>query len=89
MFFRDAKQWLKALEWFERAVNAGDDDGLIELAKIHLRYAGDRAAGLRYLRLAAATKDKLTEPARMETERLLKEQKALSLGDRLYIEADL
>jgi hypothetical protein len=89
MFFRDAKQWLKALEWFERAVNAGDDDGLIEFAKIHLRYAGDRAAGLRYLKLAAATKDKLTEPARMETERLLKEQKALSLGDRLYIEADL
>jgi len=89
MFFRDAKRWLKALEWFERAINAGDEDGLIELAKIHLRYAGDRAAGLRYLKLAAATKDKLTEPARMETERLLKEQKALSLGDRLYIEADL
>ncbi len=89
MFFRDAKQWAKALKWFERAIQAGDEDGLIEIAKIHLRYAGDRAAGLRFLRLAAAARDKLTEPARLETERLLKEQKALSLGDRLYIEADL
>ena len=89
MFFRDAKQWAKALKWFERAIQAGDKDGLIEIAKIHLRYAGDRTAGLRYLKLAVAAKHKLTEPARLETERLLKEQRALSLGDRLYIEADL
>jgi TPR repeat protein len=89
MFFRDAKQWAKALKWFKRAVQAGDEDGLIEIANIHLRYAGDRAAGLRYLKLAVAEKDKLTEPARLETERLLKEQKALSFGDHLYIEADL
>ncbi len=32
---------------------------------------------------------KLTEPARLETERMLKEQKALTFGDLLYIEADL
>ena len=89
MFFRDAKQWAKALKWFERAIRAGDKDGLIEIAKIHLRYAGDRTAGLRYLKLAVAAKHKLTEPARLETQRLLKEQRALSLGDRLYIEADL
>lgn len=89
MFFRDAKQWANALKWFGRAVRAGDEDGLIEIAKIHLRYAGDRAAGLRYLKLAVAAKDKLTEPARLETERLLKEQKALSSGDLLHIEADL
>ena len=89
MFFRDAKQWEKAVKWFERAVQFGDEDGLIEIAKIHLRYAGDRAAGLRYLKLAVAAKDKLTEPARLETKRLLKEQKALSSGDLLYMEADL
>jgi uncharacterized protein len=89
MFFRDAKQWAKALKWFERAIHAGDEDGLIEIAKINFRYAGDRAEGLRYLRLAVAAKDKLTKPARLETERLLKEQKALSSGDLLYIEADL
>jgi TPR repeat protein len=83
MFFRDAKQWGKALNWFERAIQAGDEDGLIEIAKIHLRYGGDRAAGLRYLKLAVAAKDKLTEPARLEIERLLKEQKALSSGDLL------
>src|SRR6266404_9162780 len=68
----------KPLKWFERAVHAGADDGLIEIAKIHLRYAGDRAAGLRYLKLAVAAKDRLTKPARLETERALKEQKALS-----------
>jgi TPR repeat protein len=89
MFFRDAKQWAKALKWFERAVHAGDDDGLIEIAKIHLRYAGDRAAGLRYLELAVSAKDRLTKPARLETERVLKEQKALSSADLLYMEADL
>lgn len=89
MFFRDAKQWASALKWFERAIKAGDADGLIEIAKIHLRYAGDRAAGLRYLKRAVAAKDKLTEPARLETEVLLREQKALSAGDVLYMEADL
>ncbi len=89
MFFRDAKQWAKPLKWFERAVHAGDDDGLIEIAKIHLRYAGDRTAGLRYLKLAVAAKDRLTKPARLETERVLKEQKALSSADLLYMEADL
>jgi uncharacterized protein len=89
MFFRDAKQWANAVRWFERAIQAGDEDGLIEIAKIHLRYAGDRAAGLSYLKLAVATKNRLTEPARLKTERLLKEQKALSTGDLLYMEADL
>jgi len=77
------------LKWFERAVRAGDEDGLIEIAKIHLRYAGDRAAGLRYLKRAVAAKHKLTEPARMETGRLLKEQNALSAGELLHMEADL
>jgi TPR repeat protein len=89
MFFRDAKQWAKAVKWFERAAKAGDKDGLIEIAKIHLRYAGDRAEGLRYLELAVAAKNTLTEPARLETERLLKEQEDLSAGDLLYMEADL
>jgi hypothetical protein len=89
MFFRDAKQWAKAVKWFERAIQAGDEDGLIEIAKIQLRYAGDRAAGIRYLKLAAGAKNRLTEQARLETERLLREQKALSAGDLLYMEADL
>jgi TPR repeat protein len=89
MFFRDAKQWTKAVKWFERAIETGDEDGLIEIAEIHLRYAGDRAAGLRYLKLAIAAKNRLTEPARLETKRLLKEQKALSAGALLYMEADL
>jgi TPR repeat protein len=89
MFFRDAKQWAKAVKWFERAIKAGDEDGLIEIAKVHLRYAGDRVAGLRYLKLAVAAKAKLTEPARLETERLVQEQKALSAGDLLYMKADL
>ena len=89
MFFRDAKQWAKALKWFERAIQAGDEDGLVEIAKIHLRYAGDRAAGLRYLKRAVAAKRKLTGPARLETERLLKEQNALSAGELLHMEADL
>ncbi len=89
MFFRDARQWTQAVKWFERAIEAGDEDGLIEIAKIHLRYAGDRAAGLSYLKLAVAAKNRLTEPARLETKRLLKEQRALSAGDLCYMEADL
>ncbi len=89
MLSRDAKQWTKALKWFERAVKAGDPDGLIEIAKIHLRYGGDRADGLRYLDLAIAAKNELTEPARLATENLLKEQQALSSDDLLYMEAEL
>jgi TPR repeat protein len=34
MFFRDAKQWANALKWFERAIQAGDKDGLVEITKI-------------------------------------------------------
>jgi uncharacterized protein len=89
MFFRDAKQWAEAVKWFEGAIRAGDEDGLIEIAKVHLRYAGDRDAGLRYLKLAVAAKHRLTEPARLETERLVKERKSLSSADLLYMEADL
>jgi TPR repeat protein len=89
MFFRDAKQWKKAVKWFERAVQAGDEDGLIEIAKIHLRYLGDRPAGLRYLKVANAAKARLTLPARLDTMEVLKTQKALSSGDLLYMEAEL
>jgi TPR repeat protein len=89
MFYRDAKQWTKAVKWFERAVDAGDEDGLIEIAKIHLRYQGDRAAGLRYLDLAVAAKERLTEPAHLEVERMVKEEEARSPGDLLYMEAEL
>jgi hypothetical protein len=88
MFFRDAKQWKKAVKWFERAVQAGDEDGLIEIAKIHFRYGGDRAAGLQYLKLADAAKSRLTPPARRDRIEILKTQKALSAGDLLYMEAE-
>lgn len=89
MFFRDAKQWKKAVKWFERAVVAGDEDGLIEIAKIHLRYNGDRPAGLRYLKLADAAKARLTPPARLDTMELLKTEKARTAGELLYMKADL
>jgi TPR repeat protein len=86
MYFRDGKRWDKALKWFERAVKAGDEDGLIEIAKIHLRYGGDRAAGMRYLELAIGAKDRLTEQARLETERVVKEQEAKTPGELLYLQ---
>lgn len=89
MFFRDGRRWTQALTWFERAVEAGDKDGLIEIAKIHLRYGGDRKSGLRYLKRAVAAKPQLTDQARLDTERIIKEQKALSPGDLIYSEADL
>jgi TPR repeat protein len=89
MWFCDSKQWVKALKWFERAVTAGDADGMVEIAKIHLRYAGDRDAGLHYLKLARAAKAKLTTPTHLELERLLKEQKALTPGNLLHMNADL
>jgi TPR repeat protein len=75
-----------ALKWFNRAVEAGDADGLIEIAKIHLRYGGDRVSGLRFLGLAAAAKGELTEQGRLDLERLSKQQKELSHGDLLYME---
>ncbi len=89
MFYRDMKAWKKAVKWFERAVEAGDDDGLVEIAKIHLRYAGDRPAGLHYLKLAGKAKKKLTEQARRDFERVFAEQEALSPGNLLHMEADL
>jgi TPR repeat protein len=89
MFFRDTKRWKVAAKWFERAVKLGDVDGLVEVAKIHLRYNGDRPEGLRYLKLARAAKAELTAPELIELEHILKEQKALTPGNLLHMEADL
>jgi TPR repeat protein len=89
MFFRDVKQWAKAVKWFQRAIQAGDKDGLIEIAKIHLRYAGDRTAGLRYLKLAVAAKANPQNRHVWKQSVCSKEQKDLSAGDLLYMEADL
>lgn len=89
MFYRDAREWMKAVKWFERAVEAGDEDGLVEVAKIHLRYGGDRDAGLRSLKLAEKAKKRLTEPARLDLKRIATEQAGLTRGELLHREADL
>jgi TPR repeat protein len=89
MFFRDTKRWKESVKWFGRAAKLGDVDGLVEIAKIHLRYQGDRPEGLRYLKLARAAKAKLTAPEQLELERLVKEQKALTPGTLLLMKADL
>lgn len=89
MFYRDARQWTKAMKWFERAVELGDYDGLVEIAKIHLRYGGDRDSGLRFLKRARAAKKHLTAQARADLERLVKEEEARSPADLLYMKAIL
>ena len=87
MFFRDAKQWKKAVKWFERAVQAGDEDGLMRSLKSICATTETGAGG--YLKLAEAAKARLTLPARLDTMELLKTQKALSASDLLYMEAEL
>ncbi len=89
MYFRDARRWAKALAWFERAVSAGDHDGLIEIAEIHLRHGGDRPLGLHYLERSIAAQEMLTEPAKLATEGLRQVQAALTSSDLLYMEAYL
>lgn len=89
MYFRDHKEWNKALRWFERATQLGDKDALVEIAQIHFRYHGDRGAGLRSLKVAAAEKSNLTKPAQSAVRQLLKKQKAVSKGEALYLEAEI
>ncbi len=89
MYFRDRKEWYKALCWFERAHELGDKDALVEIAKIHLRYHGDRDAGLRCLKAAAAEMSNLTKPAQLAVKQLLKKQKAVSKGEALYLSAEI
>jgi TPR repeat protein len=87
-YFRDAREWNRAVKWFERSVAAGDVDGLVEIAKIHLRYDGDRATGIRYLKLAKAAKKRLTKSERNKLEKLVEEQSRLTPGDLIYMEAE-
>jgi hypothetical protein len=89
MYFRDHREWNKALSWFERALQLGDRDALVEIAKIHFRYHGDRDAGLRYLKAAAAEMSSLTKPAQLAVRQLLKKQKAVSKGEALYLRAEI
>ena len=89
MYFRDSKEWNKALRWFERALQLGDKDALVEIAQIHLRYQGDREAGLRFLKAAAAEISNLTKPAQAAVKQLLKKQKAVSKGEALYLRAEI
>jgi uncharacterized protein len=89
MYFRDRKDWNKALRWFERALRLGDKDALVEIAQIHLRYHGDRDAGLRCLKAAVVEMSNLTKPARLAVRQLLKKQKAVSKGEALYLRAEI
>jgi hypothetical protein len=89
MYFRDHKEWNKALRWFERALELGDKDALVEIAKIHFRYHGDRDAGLRSLKAAAAEMSNLTKPAQLAVRQLLMKQKAVSKGEALYLNAEI
>jgi len=86
--YSDQRQWKKAIKWFERAVRAGDPDGLVEIARIHFRYGGDRDAGLSLLKQALAAKENLTSAARNQAERLFEQENARTSLELLYAKAD-
>lgn len=61
--------------WFEKAMDAGDGEAALELAKMHLVDGNDHARIKRYLALAAGDAN-LSEASSQEVKRLLDELKA-------------
>jgi TPR repeat protein len=67
----------QALGWFQRAINLRDGDASVEVAKIYLK-RGEMRRAKRYLRLALwCGPEDLTEAAREEAERLLRDLKPI------------
>jgi TPR repeat protein len=71
--FRNEQKLQQALKWFERAVDLGDGDANLEIAKIYLcRKERDKAIHFLKATLKAGPDD-VTEGSRDEAESLLKE----------------
>src|SRR6266567_3860793 len=72
--YRDRKDWKRAVEWFHRAVELGDGDANLNIAKTYLRRTADAAKALRYLkRTLQAKPSDVTDGSKQEARRLLKQ----------------
>lgn len=69
--YRNESQFVRALDWFERAVKMGDVDANLDIAKICVR-GNDRAKAVRYVREVCKAKvNKICEASREEAQSLL------------------
>ena len=69
--YRDRGQTQTALQWFKRSLKLGDDDSSLEIAKIYLSRKKQRSSALKYLRIAARSKN-VAEVTAEEALKLLK-----------------
>ncbi len=73
--FRDEKKYAQALRWFERAVDLGDGDANLEIAKIYISRT-DIPTAVRYLNQTLRTrKHDVTEASKEEAQELLSQLK--------------
>jgi TPR repeat protein len=71
--FRDEKNVIQALSWFQRAVKLGDADANLEMAKIYLTEKDDVVRAIACLKRATKAKaSDVTEASKREAQRLLK-----------------
>lgn len=73
ILYRERRKYRLMFQWFVRAVMAGDDDALLELAKCYLNGVGVRKSGQDALRcLASAIRsDWITEASREAAQELV------------------
>jgi TPR repeat protein len=76
ILYREQRQHRLMFQWFLRAVNAGDGDALVELAKCYLSGVGVRKSSQDALRcLASALRSDCITEASIEEEALLQEMR--------------
>lgn len=53
IYYRDRENWSRAREWFKRAINIGDGDAALELAKLYARSKRrpEREKALKYAKM--------------------------------------
>jgi TPR repeat protein len=72
--FRDENNTQQALSWFRRAIRLGDADANLEVAKLYLREEANVAKAIVHLkRTTRARRSDVTEGAKQEAQRLLKQ----------------
>jgi TPR repeat protein len=82
--FRDEGDIKQALSWFNRAVDLGDADANLEIAKIYLSKKNNLQTAVDYLkRTTTAGRDDVTEGSKQEARRLLKQLDGKPRGRRV------
>jgi TPR repeat protein len=79
VMWRNEKKYKRALDWFRKAVQLGDDEANLQIAKYYLEVQGNRKRAIPYLEKACKS-SWVTEAGLEEAHRLLRRPKKCPKG---------